>query len=145
MLTVLQRVLEARVDVAGKTIAAITQGLLILCGFETKDDVETLNRMLEKCLNYRIFSDSQGKLNLSLKDIQGGLLLVPQFTLVADTKKGLRPSFSSGASPARGQALFEQLLQLAKQKYPWIAQGQFGADMQVILCNDGPVTFILEF
>ncbi|CEK09842.1 D-aminoacyl-tRNA deacylase [Legionella hackeliae] len=145
MLIVVQRVSEAHVSVDDKIIGAISQGLLILCGFEQDDNQQTLERMLDKSLNYRIFSDTEDKMNLSLKDIKGGLLLVPQFTLVADTKKGLRPSFSSGASPASGQALFEQLIALARQNYPEVACGQFGANMQVHLCNDGPVTFILKF
>lgn len=145
MLTVLQRVREAHVEVNGKVIGAISKGLLILCGFEEMDNPTILDKMLEKCLNYRVFDDAQGKMNLSLKDINGGLLLVPQFTLVAETKKGLRPSFSAGASPSVGQALFEQLLQLAQSKHQKVASGEFGADMQVHLCNDGPVTFILQF
>ncbi|KTD20201.1 D-tyrosyl-tRNA(Tyr) deacylase [Legionella lansingensis] len=145
MLAVLQRVREAHVEVKDETIGAIAQGLLILCGFEAKDNQETLTRMLDRCLNYRIFSDKQDKMNLSIRDINGGLLLVPQFTLVADTKKGLRPSFSSAAPPSIGQALFEQLLKLAREKYTNVASGEFGANMQVHLCNDGPVTFILQF
>ncbi|KTC84875.1 D-aminoacyl-tRNA deacylase [Legionella brunensis] len=145
MLIVVQRAREASVTVNGKVIGAISQGLLILCGFEADDNLQTLMRMLERTLNYRIFSDAQDKMNLSLKDVDGGLLLVPQFTLVADTKKGLRPSFSSGASPASGQELFAKLVTLARENYTHVASGQFGADMQVHLCNDGPVTFILKF
>ncbi|WED42285.1 D-aminoacyl-tRNA deacylase [Legionella cardiaca] len=145
MLTVIQRVREAHVSINNEIVGAISQGLLILCGFEIDDNQQTLKRMLERALNYRIFSDNQDKMNLSLKDVQGGLLLVPQFTLVADTKKGLRPSFSSAAPPASGQALFAELLELAHDNYPHVASGQFGADMQVHLCNDGPVTFILKF
>lgn len=145
MLIVIQRVREAHVVVDNETIGAISQGLLVLCGFEADDNQQTLERMLERTLNYRIFSDAQDKMNLSLKDVSGGLLLVPQFTLVADTKKGLRPSFSSAASPALGNSLFKDLLNLAHNQYPQVACGQFGADMQVHLCNDGPVTFILKF
>lgn len=103
MLTVIQRVKEARVEVNNVTIGAINQGLLVLCGFETTDSLTTLSTMLEKCLNYRLFSDEQGKMNLNLRQVEGGLLLVPQFTLVADTRKGLRPSFSKAAPPHRGK------------------------------------------
>lgn len=145
MLTVIQRVKEARVEVNNVTIGAINQGLLILCGFETTDSLTTLSAMLEKCLNYRLFSDEQGKMNLNLRQVEGGLLLVPQFTLVADTRKGLRPSFSKAAPPSQGQMLFEELLILARQHYSRIESGQFGADMQIHLCNDGPVTFVMPF
>lgn len=145
MLTVLQRVTEARVDIEEKTVGAIKQGLLILCGFEPMDTPATLRRMLDKCINYRIFNDEQGKMNLSLKEICGGLLLVPQFTLMADTQKGLRPSFSKAAPPELGRTLFDDLLTQAQQLYPNIQNGCFGADMQVHLCNDGPVTFLLQF
>ncbi|KTD08626.1 D-aminoacyl-tRNA deacylase [Legionella jamestowniensis] len=145
MLIVMQRVREAHVTVDENVVGAISQGLLILCGFEQHDNQQTLKRMLEKSLNYRVFSDAKGKMNLSLREINGGLLLVPQFTLVADTQKGLRPSFSAGASPVAGQVLFEELIMLAHQQHNKVARGQFGADMQVHLCNDGPVTFILQF
>ncbi|KTD24543.1 D-aminoacyl-tRNA deacylase [Legionella maceachernii] len=145
MLTVVQRVSEAKVVVNNQVVGEIGRGLMILCGFEKHDTEITLVRMLEKCLNYRIFDDSQGKMNLSLKEVNGGLLLVPQFTLMADTNKGLRPSFSNAAPPELGQPLFHQLLHLAREKYPSVAQGQFGADMKVHLCNDGPVTFLLKF
>lgn len=145
MLTVVQRVSEAKVVVKGQTIGAIEQGLMILCGFEKEDEQATLERMLEKCLHYRIFTDDQGKMNLSLTEVKGGLLLVPQFTLMADTNKGLRPSFSKAAPPELGQALFHNLIDLAQMKYSQVAFGQFGADMKVHLCNDGPVTFLLQF
>lgn len=145
MLTVIQRVKEARVDVNQTTVGSIRHGLLILCGFETTDGSTTLSAMLDKCLNYRLFSDEQGKMNLNLRQVEGGLLLVPQFTLVADTRKGLRPSFSRAAPPAQGQMLFDELLTLAKHQYALVASGQFGADMQVHLCNDGPVTFVMSF
>lgn len=145
MLTVVQRVSEAKVVVDKQTVGEITQGLMILCGFERQDTEPTLLRMLEKCLNYRIFSDAQGKMNLSLKEVNGGLLLVPQFTLMADTKKGLRPSFSNAAPPESGQTLFKRLIDLAREKYAYVASGQFGTDMKVHLCNDGPVTFLLQF
>lgn len=145
MLTVLQRVQNAHVEVENKTIGKINQGLLILCGFESNDDDLTLKKMLEKCLNYRIFSDGQGKMNKSLLQINGGLLLVPQFTLMAETSKGLRPSFSKGASPEKGKQLFTELYAIAASQHPHVAQGEFGANMQVHLCNDGPVTFLLQF
>ncbi|PWY56434.1 D-tyrosyl-tRNA(Tyr) deacylase [Legionella qingyii] len=145
MLIVIQRVAHARVDIDGETVGKIDQGLLVLCGFEPDDTDHNINKMLEKCINYRIFSDSQGKMNLSLKDVQGGLLLVPQFTLMAETQKGLRPSFSNAAPPELGRQLFDNLLTRAAQLYPHIQSGCFGADMQVHLCNDGPVTFLLKF
>jgi D-tyrosyl-tRNA(Tyr) deacylase len=145
MLTVIQRVTEARVEINNKAVGKIGYGLVILCGFEPADTSEHLNRMLSKCINYRIFDDSQGKMNLSLKEVNGGLLLVPQFTLMADTKKGLRPSFSKAASPELGQQLFDDLLNLAKQLHPDTQCGCFGANMQVHLCNNGPVTFLLQF
>jgi D-aminoacyl-tRNA deacylase len=145
MLTVVQRVSEARVDVDSRTVGKISQGLMILCGFEPQDTEQNLKRMLDKCINYRIFSDSQGKMNLSLKEVNGGLLLVPQFTLMADTQKGLRPSFSRAAPPELGKTLFVQLCALAQQLHPEVQTGCFGADMQVHLCNDGPVTFLLQF
>lgn len=145
MLTVIQRVTEARVEVNKDTVGTINQGLLILCGFERDDTEHHMLRMLNKCLNYRIFSDAQGKMNLSLKDVHGGLLLVPQFTLMADTQKGLRPSFSDAAPPELGNQLFDQLLSHAHQMHPNTQCGVFGADMQVHLCNDGPVTFLMQF
>lgn len=145
MLTVIQRVTQARVEIEQQIVGTINQGLLILCGFEPHDTLSTINKMLEKCLNYRVFSDAQGKMNLSLKEINGGLLLVPQFTLMADTQKGLRPSFSKAASPELGKQLFEQLITQAKQLWNKVEKGYFGADMQVHLCNDGPVTFLLKF
>ncbi|KTD10688.1 D-tyr-tRNA(Tyr) deacylase [Legionella gratiana] len=145
MLVVIQRVSHAQVNIADETVAKIDQGLLILCGFEPNDTEQNINKMLDKCINYRIFEDSQGKMNLSLKEVNGGLLLVPQFTLMADTQKGLRPSFSNAAPPELGQQLFDNLLTRAAQVYPKIQSGCFGANMHVHLCNDGPVTFLLKF
>ena len=145
MLTVVQRVTEAWVTVAEDTVGKIGQGLMILCGFEPSDTEYNLIRMLDKCLNYRIFSDEQGKMNHSLKEIEGDLLLVPQFTLMAETQKGLRPSFSNAAPPHLGKELFDLLLNTAHQKHPRVQQGIFGADMQVHLCNNGPVTFLMQF
>lgn len=145
MLTVMQRVTEANVQIDKRVVGKIQKGLLILCGFAPEDHTNTLNKMLSKCLRYRVFSDAEGKMNLSLKDIGGGLLLVPQFTLMADTCQGLRPGFSRAAMPALGERLFAELTALAKTMHPLVETGIFGADMKVSLCNDGPVTFIMEF
>lgn len=144
MKALLQRVRSARVEVAGEVVGQIEQGLLVLVGVEPTDTPETAAKLLHKLLNYRVFSDDNGKMNCSLKDIQGGLLLVSQFTLVADTKSGMRPSFSKAAPPALGAERFAQLVELAQAAHPDVATGQFGADMQVHLVNDGPVTFMLE-
>ena len=140
----LQRVRGARVDVEGKTVGAIDQGLLVLVAVEPDDTRAHAEKLLHKLLNYRVFSDPQGKMNLSLKDIGGGLLLVSQFTLAADTQSGLRPSFSTAAPPALGAELFDYLLAQAQAQHATVASGQFGADMQVHLVNDGPVTFMLQ-
>ena len=145
MITVIQRVKQAFVDVERTTIAKIDHGLLILCGFAPSDSLQTLHAMLRKCLSYRIFSDEQGKMNLTISQVQGGLLLVPQFTLLAETNSGLRPSFSKAAPPEQGRRLFTELVTLAREQYSPVASGEFGADMQVTLCNDGPVTFIMQF
>ena len=144
MIALLQRVTNAKVVVAGATIGAIDNGVLALIGVEKTDSEEQANRLLERILGYRIFADAEDKMNLSLKDIEGGLLLVPQFTLVANTEKGMRPSFSSAASPADGERLFDYLCQQAMSQYSKVAAGQFGADMQVTLTNAGPVTFWLQ-
>lgn len=140
----IQRVSAASVVVDGETVGAIDQGLLLLLGVERDDDEQALKKMLHKVLNYRIFGDEAGKMNLSVSDIQGGLLVVSQFTLAADTRKGLRPGFSSAASPQRAETLYEQFLALARQQHGQVATGRFGADMKVQLLNDGPVTFLLE-
>lgn len=145
MLTVIQRVTEASVRIDEKVVGEIEGGLLILCGFAPEDNSDTLSKMLTKCLQYRIFSDNEGKMNLSLKKIEGGLLLVPQFTLMADTSRGLRPGFSRAAPPEQGKRLFAELIELAKAMHPIVEYGVFGADMKVSLCNDGPVTFVMEF
>ncbi len=144
MIALLQRVREARVEVDAQIVGEIGQGLLVLIGVTAEDDAAAAERCVERLLNYRVFSDADGKMNLSLRDIGGGLLLVPQFTLAADTKKGRRPSFTSAAPPAQGQQIFEILLDYARGAHPTVASGQFGADMQVSLTNDGPVTFILD-
>ncbi|MBF4206320.1 D-tyrosyl-tRNA(Tyr) deacylase [Pseudomonas donghuensis] len=140
----LQRVRGARVDVEGKTVGAIDQGLLVLVAVEPGDTRAHADKLLHKLLNYRVFSDPQGKMNLSLKDIGGGLLLVSQFTLAADTQNGLRPSFSTAVPPALGAELFDYMLAQAQVQHATVASGQFGADMQVHLVNDGPVTFMLQ-
>ncbi|WP_017939395.1 D-aminoacyl-tRNA deacylase [Zestomonas thermotolerans] len=144
MKALIQRVSAARVEVAGEVVGAIDQGLLALVGIEPQDDAESVARMLHRLLNYRVFADAEGRMNRSLKDVGGGLLLVSQFTLAADTKSGLRPSFSSAAPPAQGEALFDALVARAREQHPQVATGRFGANMQVHLVNDGPVTFLLE-
>lgn len=143
MIALIQRVTSAQVVVEKQVIGKIEQGILALIGVEKADQESNAERLLERLLSYRIFSDADDKMNLSVRDIQGGILLVPQFTLAADTRKGKRPSFSSAAPPQLGTALFDYLVQQARENYPAIETGKFGADMQVSLCNDGPVTFWL--
>lgn len=144
MIALIQRVTQARVDVDGETVGQIGQGILAFIGVEKDDNEQQADALLRKIISYRIFSDFNGKMNLSLQDIGGELLLVSQFTLVANTQKGLRPSFSSGASPSEGERLFNYLCEQAKKTELTIATGQFAADMQVSLVNDGPVTFWLQ-
>jgi D-tyrosyl-tRNA(Tyr) deacylase len=144
MKALIQRVSHAQVMVNGEVVGAIDKGILLLLGVEQADTQEKANKLLHKVLNYRIFADADGKMNLSLKDIGGGLLVVSQFTLAADTKKGLRPSFSSAANPALAQGLYEYFVVQAQQQHTQVATGIFAADMKVSLCNDGPVTFLLE-
>lgn len=144
MIGLLQRVSSAQVSINNHIVASIKAGLLLLIGVEKNDAKQQADRLLEKILAYRVFPDQDDKMNLSLSDIQGGLLLVPQFTLSADTKKGLRPSFSSAATPELGEELFDYLVLSAKQKYDIVETGKFGADMQVSLINNGPVTFWLQ-
>lgn len=140
----LQRVSGARVEIAGEIVGSIDQGLLVLVAVEPGDTEASAAKLLHKLLNYRVFSDADGKMNLSLADIGGGLLLVSQFTLAADTQSGLRPSFSTAAPPALAEVLFNHLLEEAKRLLPSVESGRFGADMQVHLINDGPVTFLLQ-
>ncbi|MGI1679230.1 MAG: D-tyrosyl-tRNA(Tyr) deacylase [Cellvibrionaceae bacterium] len=146
----IQRVSSAQVSVkdsggSSHVIGAIDQGLLLLLGVEKEDDSEKVDKLLHKILNYRIFSDDEGKMNRSLLDIGGGLLVVSQFTLAAETRKGLRPGFSSAASPQIAESLYEEFVGKAGYKDEVAVQtGSFGADMQVSLVNDGPVTFLLE-
>ncbi|MEE5130028.1 D-aminoacyl-tRNA deacylase [Pseudomonas alliivorans] len=144
MKALLQRVQGARVEVGGEVVGAIDQGILVLVGVEPQDTRASADKLLHKLLNYRVFSDADGKMNLSLRDVGGGLLLVSQFTLAADTKSSMRPSFSKAAPPALGAALYDYLLDQARIAHSTVAAGQFGADMQVHLVNDGPVTFLLE-
>ena len=144
MIGLLQRVTRASVTVDERCIGEIGRGLLVLVGVQKGDDERRAGRLLERLLGYRVFPDEAGRMNLSLRDIDGGLLLVPQFTLAADTRKGTRAGFSSAAPPEEGRRLFHHLLQLARQHHPEVASGRFGADMQVALVNDGPVTFWLE-
>ena len=144
MIALIQRVSEARVVVDNKTVGEIQQGVLAFIGVEKNDSDTEAARLLDKILSYRIFADSEDKMNLSVQDINGGMLLVPQFTLAADTQKGCRPSFSSAAPPTLGKQLFDELVKQAKNKYQNIETGQFGADMKVSLLNDGPVTFWLQ-
>lgn len=140
----IQRVQHANVVVDGEVIGETGPGLLLLLGVEKDDDQAKADKLLEKILKYRVFSDDNGKMNLGLKDAGGGLLVVSQFTLVADTRKGLRPSFSSGASPEHGEAMYDYFVKRAKELHSDVATGSFGADMKVSLLNDGPVTFMLE-
>ena len=144
MLGLLQRVPHASVVVAGETIGQIGSGLLVLVGVEKGDTPAQADRLLDRLLGYRVFADTDDKMNLSLRNTGGGLLLVPQFTLAADTQKGARPSFSSAAAPEDGKKLFEYVLNKAQNIHDDVASGQFGADMQVSLTNDGPVTFWLK-
>jgi len=144
MIGLLQRVSQAAVTVNGKTVGVIGRGILVLVGVERGDDAAKADRLLERLLGYRVFADAEGKMNLSVKDIGGGLLLVPQFTLAADTDKGMRASFTSAADPDTGRRLFEYLSQRAHSAHAPVESGVFGADMQVTLTNDGPVTFWLE-
>ena len=140
----IQRVSAASVVVEGETIGEIGPGLLLLLGVERDDDRARADKLLHKVVNYRVFEDDDGKMNRSLVDVGGGLLVVSQFTLVADTAKGLRPSFSQGAAPEVGKDLYEYVVDQARWKLAQVETGRFGADMKVSLVNDGPVTFLLE-
>lgn len=144
MIGLLQRVDEASVTVDGEIVGAIGRGLLVLVGVERGDSTAEADRLLQRLLGYRVFPDSEDKMNLSLLDVNGGLLLVPQFTLPADTRKGTRPSFTPAAQPRDGEQVFTYFLQQARQSHTEVASGRFGADMKVTLVNDGPVTFWLQ-
>lgn len=144
MIALLQRVAHASVVVEGETIARIGPGLLVLLGVQKADGEAQAQRMVERIFGYRVFADAAGKMNLSLQDTGGELLLVPQFTLAADTRQGMRPGFSSAATPNEGQTWFNRVLALSRLQSPRVQSGRFGADMKVTLLNDGPVTFWLE-
>ena len=144
MIGLLQRVSSARVEVGGLTLGAIDRGLLVLVGVQRGDDAVRAERLLERLFGYRVFPDAHGRMNLSLRDIGGGLLLVPQFTLAADTRKGTRASFTPAAPPELGADLFDALAARARAVHTRVETGRFGADMQVSLVNDGPVTFWIE-
>lgn len=144
MIGLIQRVSRAQVDIDGVTVGQIERGILLLLGVEKADTEAQAERLLERVLGYRIFPDAQGKMNLSLREISGGLLIVPQFTLPADTRKGMRPSFTPAAPPEQGKALFTYFVEQARQQLTMVQTGVFGADMQVSLTNDGPVTFWLQ-
>lgn len=144
MKALLQRVSQASVVVAGETVGAIDAGLLVLLGLDRGDDMTIAERMLDKLLAYRVFSDEQGRMNRSVREVGGGVLLVSQFTLSADTRKGLRPGFSAALPPLDAEQLYAGMLGRLTDKHSPVAAGVFGADMQVALVNDGPVTFLLE-
>lgn len=144
MIALLQRVSGAGVRVGQQVVGEIDSGLLVFVGVEQRDSEAQADRLCERILSYRVFADAQDKMNLSVADTGGGVLLVPQFTLAADTNKGNRPSFSSAAAPAESERLFDYLLHRMRQQHARVASGQFGADMQVSLVNDGPVTFWLQ-
>lgn len=144
MIALIQRVTHASVVVDEQVIGQIGGGLLVLLGVEKDDNEQTAKRLCDKVVSYRIFSDEQGKMNLNVQQAGGSLLVVSQFTLAADTKKGMRPSFSGGAEPARAEQLYEHFVDLSRQQGVVTETGQFAADMQVSLTNDGPVTFWLQ-
>lgn len=144
MIALIQRVSGAKVEIDGITVAAIERGLLALIGVQRGDSEQEALRLAQRLLQYRIFPDDAGRMNLGLRDVAGALLLVPQFTLAADTRKGNRPGFSRAAEPHEGERLFNELLERCRRQHDAVASGVFGADMQVSLTNDGPVTFWLE-
>lgn len=144
MLGLIQRVSSASVSIEGSIAGQIYQGLLLFLAVQKNDTKADAEKLLQKVLHYRIFSDTEGKMNLSLSDVGGGLLVISQFTLAADTKKGLRPSFSAAAKSEHAEILYNYFIECAVENHPIIQSGIFGANMQVSLCNDGPVTFILN-
>ena len=144
MIALIQRVLEASVEVDRSFVGVIGPGILAFVGVQREDNETLARRLFERIIGYRIFADGEGRMNRSLVDISGELLLVPQFTLAADTSKGARPSFSSAAPPEKGEILFDYLVTLARERHPQVATGRFGANMKVHLVNNGPVTFWLE-
>ena len=144
MIALLQRVSHAYVEINNRNVGEIDVGLLVFLAIQKQDEQSTADQMLLRILAYRIFADDEGKMNKNVSEVNGGILLVPQFTLAADTKKGLRPNFSSAAGPDHGKALFDYFLDKLKAEYARVSSGRFGAEMQVHLVNDGPVTFWLE-
>ena len=144
MKLLIQRAKQASVTVEGEVIGAIDHGQMVLVGIEKADTEADLQRLADKLLKYRMFSDEEGKMNLNVKQVEGGVLLVSQFTLAAETKKGLRPGFSTAAIPAEAERLFNLFVEMVRKQHDKVATGQFGADMQVSLINDGPVTFMLD-
>lgn len=144
MLGLLQRVTEASVTVEGECVGRINAGMLILLGIQKDDTQAVADKLIDKLLAYRIFADADNKMNASIRDVDGEILIVSQFTLAADTQKGLRPSFSSAAPPAMARELYDYVIDALRAKHPAMATGIFGADMKVALVNDGPVTFMLE-
>src|SRR5215467_14163151 len=144
MIALIQRVTSAEVRVGGAVVAAVSRGLLALVAVRRDDSETEAGRLLERLLSYRVFPDADGRMNLSVREVNGGLLLVPQFTLAADTKKGTRAGFSTAAEPEEARRLFGYLLEKARAAYPHVSAGVFGAHMMVSLTNDGPVTFWLE-
>ena len=144
MIGLLQRVSQGWVEIDGERVGEVGRGLVVLVGVQPEDTPELARNLIDRLLNYRVFSDDAGKMNLSLADIAGGLLLVPQFTLAADTTRGRRPSFSTAAPPELGKTLFEAGVEYAQSNHDPVQCGRFGEDMQVGLVNDGPVTFVLD-
>ncbi|NNF52386.1 MAG: D-tyrosyl-tRNA(Tyr) deacylase [Gammaproteobacteria bacterium] len=144
MIGLLQRVRRASVEVEDEEVAAIGRGILVLVGVERRDGEKQASRLAERLVNYRVFADDEGRMNLSVSDTDGGILLVPQFTLAANTRKGTRASFARAADPHEGERLYERLLSEVGARHPKVASGVFGANMQVALVNDGPVTFWLD-
>lgn len=144
MIALLQRVTQSQVAIDGRIAGSIGRGLMVLIGVERGDGEAQADRLLERLLTYRVFGDANDRMNLSVQDVQGGLLLVPQFTLAADTSRGTRPGFSTAAAPDDAKRLFDYLAARARQRHPKVATGEFGANMQVSLINDGPVTFWLQ-
>lgn len=144
MLGLLQRASQASVTVDNHIVGAIDQGILLLLGIQKNDTPASADKLIDKLLAYRIFADADNKMNCNVQQISGGILVVSQFTLAADTKKGLRPSFSSAAPPAQAQELYNYFVEQLRRKHPRVATGIFAADMKVALVNDGPVTFMLE-
>ncbi len=144
MIALIQRVSQADVKVSGNEIGAIGRGLLVLLGIDRGDSESQANRLVERVIGYRVFEDNAGKMNLSVQNINGGILVVSQFTLAADTKKGMRAGFSTAAEPSIGESLYNYFVKTLQAQFKQVATGEFGANMQVSLCNDGPVSFILK-